>query len=777
MARTLVGNLGETVSKTTDYFTNIPKITAPYTTIVNRAQVTDFAADGLPKFGIDRLATQHAQEVFGETGPNGERVFKAVNDIHDAIRFVGNWSNNNDTAGQRIISDSQTTNFIEVTFYGTGINILHVLGFSYDIRVTVDGGTESANIIPTASQVLVNPGRNYSTNQAITAASNLTLGFHTVKFRQGNSTGLTVYGFEVINTSSSIFVPVAESFNGSSRLYSSSTSTTAYNSGFESGTLGTRGGHVLVYQKTDGTIAKAVTPTNTSSAILTSVDHTNEELVRSYNPREFSAGRADDFSSATVGGDQQLAFTLDDGTTTLVANGAYFLSTAIGFLGNNTVGRFHTLTFVGTGLDILYYGLNTTGTQSWSVSVDGASAVSQDVTGVNGAQRLFKICSGLPYGTHTVKITTTANPAGAQMFGRYDVYAPKTPTLPTGAIALADYFVMADFAANTTAGIDYIATGVLRKVPTREFTYVNGTGGTGDWSVGLSATAYPAGWTVNTDRQNAYFEYTFFGTGFEHRFGGGSNRSANIQVSLQSLSTGGSLQNLTSTNFPSISTSTYGTGASFNATTGIYDQQDAAGPSGSGLRISGLPLALYKVRFLNNTASSFIINDALDIITPIHAPKDVGPARLQNVSMTGSCGVRDLRKFSELQVGEQKKWCQAVGVNNNQSTTVGTLVPVTDSAVSLKVTKAGRYLIAYNCMSYNDTANAGTATQLVINSQTIGSDRATYSSVANIQTMSNDQYVVELQPGNYTIQLYFLRNGGATGVMYALRRTLTVSEL
>ena len=81
---------------------------------------------------------------------------------------------------------------------------------------------------------------------------------------------------------------------------------------------------------------------------------------------------------------------------------------------------------------------------SHAVTIDGASA-GNITTATSGAILNAKICSGLPYGTHIVKVLRSAAVNGSMLFSSFKVYQPKKPTLPAGAIELADYNLMADY--------------------------------------------------------------------------------------------------------------------------------------------------------------------------------------------------------------------------------------------------------------------------------------------------------------------------------------------
>lgn len=754
-------------------FVSIPKISVPFTQIVNRAQIIDLSQDLNARMGVNRLVLHQLARVHNEFGPNGEPVFRVVNDRFDQLRLVGSvWvQGSNQLAGQA--NDS----YLEVVFYGTGVNTLHQLvAATGEMRVSVDGGAEVPVALPNSSVI---GSRGYPTNQPITVASNLTPGLHTVRVRL-NSAGvhnLNLNGIEILNETTNIRVrPGLQLVKGKARTLSVE-SAQAFNSGFELGTLGTRGGRVVVYQKADGTIAKAVTPTDATQLNLSSANHANEEVVRVYNFREFGANRADDFSTL-AGTASNRAFTLNDGTTTLVAQNHSVISLGTReAVAATASGDFLTFTFVGTGLDII----NSRGaanTMPYTVSVDGTAIITATAFGGSGLNNIVKIVSGLPYGTHTVRIASTG--AGTTVaVSDFIVYQPKTPSIPTGAKAIAAYNLMANFAANATAGADTVATGVLRKSNSRELVYVNGTGGSTDWNIPLAVNE-PGGFRNGSDRLNSYFEYIFFGTGFEMRTSAQSDRASNVQVSLQSLSTGGSLQNLTTTNFPSIITSAYGTGVAFNNATGIFDQQDAATTLGVGMRVSGLPLGLYRVRFNNGTAGQFLTVNTFDVITPIHSPKSNLYSSAQNTLTIGSQAIEDLRKIKALeQVTDRKILAQAFGITSDPTTTSGSLVPCPDMSVTITLSEPKNVIISYSGVFLASAINIGAGTSVYVNGTPpngIANIRVAQAYAASTRLMLSDRVSVPLSAGTHKIDVYWYAPFGGTITAGVTYRSLLVEE-
>jgi hypothetical protein len=611
----------------------LTKITVPYTTIVNRAQMVDLSRDMMPRFGIERVQIQQIIRVDGEIGPNGEAVYKPINDRMDQIRLAGNWTNQNAGRGA-VVFGNDTADFMEITFYGTALNLLFAFQSSSATWVySLNGGSETTFLSFTPSGIL--NSRNYAQNQVVSIVSGLTLGHHTVKIRCSVSPGtMGIGGFEILNTNSTIQLTPGSIFHKGRKLTQASLGTTSYNSGFEVGALGTKGGRVVLYKKSDGSTAKAVMPVDTSSATLTSTTHANEEVIRSYFWREFGCGRTDDFSTfVQATGTANRAFALDDGVTALVGNQVNNAPVAEGLSNNQASGSFITLTFVGTGLDIVISSDGNT-RQFDAVSIDGGASIGALSYSASTALKVAKVVSGLPYGTHTVKFSQTSA-AFSPSINSFIVYGPKKPTLPTGAVEIADYNILANYDDNTVAGIDTIAVGVLRKQTSqREAIY------TGTWGLNTDIGVQPSGWNPNTITNGSYFEFTFLGTGFEAR--GESIASLTGTVQLQSLSTGGSLVALTTVNFGTAVFSNYASGYVLNSGTGNLTTTGSV--SGSGFSVSNLPLGLYKLRITNTSTFSLRIGN-IDIITPIHTHKNNGSHMLQNTLAVGSQSINDSRKF------------------------------------------------------------------------------------------------------------------------------------
>lgn len=734
-----------------------------YSSITNRAAMTDLSQNLKAQMGIERIMTPLIYALPNEFGSAGQIVWGAQNDIFGTMRFVGTWSQVNTSFGN-FVQPTTLTDYVEITFFGTGLNLLtQTNGASYSFIASVDGAAGVTTTGPAAAAgVIGNLG--YNTNQMVPVVAGLTLGIHTVTITNNVSFGQPVYGFEILNDSGSVKVNPGVAYTQGKKYTSSAISAFAYTAPV----TGTRGGRSVVYQNGDGTIGTSWTAVNAASAFFTSTDHTNEEVARIYHFREFGSNSViSDFQSVGTSASARV-FCLEDGTTNLNSNNALMdpnIGEAITTVSGT--GNFIVITFVGTGIDVQLQQTANGFTRSLNYQIDGAASIGTTTFTTAQAPVWIKLASGLPYGTHILRINNGSGSLNAPGIVKWAVYQPKKPTIPTGTIELADFNVFANYVAGTTAAFDTIATGVLRKQNVREFSYVNGTGGTIDWT-SSSAASESSGTQLRTDRLNAYWEYTFFGTGFEVRNERNTTRG-NQQFMLQSLSTGGSLVNLTSTAFPTIVTSAYS--ATFTASTGIASFNGVA-VVGAGVSVSNLPLGFYKLRVVNTTASVLIDPDALDIITPIHTNRSDLLADTQNTLPVGSQGISDSRKFTPSKDSQgQKAWAQAVGTATTPSTSSTVYVPIPDMTVVI-TNKSSRVKVSYSVqMTSNGSNGVNTALYIdgVLAFDAIGvtATTAAYSPFTGI---------FNLAPGTHIISVYW-RSPGGTGVSTATTsRILTVEE-
>lgn len=738
--------------------------------ITNRASIPDLANNLKARMGIERIPTQFIYPLPSEYGPNGEPAFSVLNDDRGLIRFCGSWTNFNDSAGARPISASNTTDFVEITFFGTGLSAAIYMTGSRDIRVSVDGGVEGSNIAVAENSMLVN--RNYAAFTLVNIVAGLSLGLHTVKIRNNSgSAPLDVSGFEIITEQTTVNMRPGTAYSQGRKLVVSSPSNVSYLSGFDTVTQNggsvafsqTKGARVVEYVKLDSTRGKAANLAPSSQGNLSGADHTYEDPVRTYFPREFGASRStgDDFSFNTGGSPSAYNFVLDDGQFAMDASACTFVpSSQRDQLTPISVGGFWKITFVGTGLDILRADDGNTTIDSHQVLVDGNSI--GNLTGTaSTASRVQKIVSGLPFGTHTVTVIRTATSNFGVGVLKFIVYQPKKPSLPAGAVEIADYCIPATYVANSTAGVHTIGTGVIRKHMSRETKYVGST-----WSSNtMDPTVYAGAWIWGTTASGDYFEQTFFGTGFDFRTQTNTSQASNVTVTLNGTA-------MTSTNFQSMVTSTYG-GNVFTASTGTLNTNNTL-TRASGFSVSGLPLGFYKVRFTNNSGGSAFYAETLDVIMPVFAYKNQ-VACIQNTISVGSQSLGDTRKVSGIKEIVTRGWGQAQGVNADPQTNRTAAEPVPNLTTVVQ-TKGGRLKIQFAMQQYKSTSANSTWTQVYVDGIAVGPVTLQTSPSANYQITSLGEVTVPVAPGFHKVDVYWFVDGASTATAYSVNRILTAEE-
>ena len=378
----------------------------------------------------------------------------------------------------------------------------------------------------------------------------------------------------------------------------------------------------------------------------------NQEVIRRINFREFGANS----EFATLGDTgANKAFTLDDGTTTLVAGSIVHEATfnTIDYMsigadtGNQSANNF-TLTFVGTGLDVFYLvGGNNATRSDVRVFVDGFSI--GDFDGGDNFTGIIPICSGLAYGTHTVRFQALTSSENDQGVSDFIIYGPKKPeisTLDAGSLELSDYNIMADHVDTPNSGITNLGKGLLRKIVTRE-TLLAGT-----WSLDLASSVSVGGVLVSSAVAGSDLSYTFYGTGLEFRFQGDSGESLSFYIDETDNNNPRPLA-LTDFVLSGSGSPTLGTVGSVTTgeiTFGANTNNNVA------YIIDGLPLGVHTFRCRLNTSSGNFFAKSLDIITPIHINEDnlkVGSEGLNNLTIDP---VVEEDEQVALNLGEAKAW-------------------------------------------------------------------------------------------------------------------------
>lgn len=633
--------IGELLSLGNDsVFLSPPTISAPNSQITDLSGATRKIADPSktlrPALGLERVMIDEVRRLDNEKGPNGDIVFSIVKG-DDRFRCFGNIFATAGQFGPQLSASSGTSYAIEITFFGTGLNILAENGTSRVLNAFVDG-VSIGDIMPDTNGIINN--RNYRPNVIYQVTSGLSLGIHTVRLEKGSTTDSTsIYGFEIITGGSSIQIPSGEIFTKGEKFRNNSLTTSAYNSGFDgSPVLNGRGGRVVEYISNSGRFGKVLQQTNATAQYLTNADHTNEEVLKRYNFRQFGAGRSDDFSTLT-GSISDRYFTMDDGTTLVgddVQRDTSNSVTGEDYITLNGIGDFMSLTFVGTGLDVLLVAVTTAVADACEVFIDGVSVGTGLQCSVNsGPNKIAKVCSGLPFGTHTVKIVRLAT-AGFWAMTDFIMYGPKKPTVPDNAVEVQEYYLMANYSSASAGGsvaadAYRIPTGVIWKSPLREHRYT-GTNYTVIDAGVFSSALYRSGFVPSSSDTGSFQEYVFWGTGFvlEGSSNGGGAMVFTVEVDGALNATGVGL-----------------TAGMSNNGGGTYTQAIGTGVP-SRLEFTGLTLGIHRVKVTRTTASglnTLAYVAGIHIICPIYYPGDDGNS---NMGPSAKVLTTDLRRSPDL---------------------------------------------------------------------------------------------------------------------------------
>ena len=292
---------------------------------------------------------------------------------------------------------------------------------------------------------------------------------------------------------------VATGWTGSTSAYFDSTLDTATSLGLTAWETGgdfyrpVNGGRVVRWVDSSGNIKTSVNmmpPTGTAIAAAsdaalptshawttvslpklssTTIDHSQAEVAKTFNWREFgngnrnrgNSGTGKDLTMLTGSTGVDMAYVMDDGLTSLSCED---MRLSVADLMPQLDEDFSFITFIGTGF-------------SFDVVQNGAG--------------WHHIAQNLPYGTHIIKIKredsgTASNPditidgisltdVGIGTYGSFQqltFHQPKMPPIPENAVVIADYMLYADYVANLTAStqvIKYISKGVRRVSCSRDF--------------------------------------------------------------------------------------------------------------------------------------------------------------------------------------------------------------------------------------------------------------------------------------------------------------------
>lgn len=744
---TLLSKLGQ------PYVDESATISAPYTTVVNRAKIPDLTNDFKLITPSDRIYIQEVYQQFKESGASGQNVFSPVGDTRNLVRFIGTWSNSISSTGMRVES-STVNDLVEITFYGTGLNLLIYGGVSTDLRLSVDGGSYGgSSIIATNSNVL--NGGLHAPYTILPVTSGLSLGIHTVSLKVNSAAALPVAGYEVLNESTTLRLNPGIAYKNGVKIRSTAAQTFAYNTGV----TGTRGGRMLIGVDSTGTITRAFTAVDATTKYLTNTDHTNEEMLRSFYPREF--GGADstgaDFSFGSGGARR---FNLDDASTTLMGSGTSGASVlavnGVQSVVHDGTGDYITIYFTGTGLDISRSDdvANTTPSTTWQVYVDGVSQGYLNNVG-SLAFRTEKIVSGLPYGKHTVTILRNSGATHSMGIQAFHVYQPIKPALSSDSVEIAEYCVVADYSFTastfgTTSYPDYAATsqGVLGKTARREFNYA------GTWT-SVASSGYAYGYRLTSSTVSDYVELTFMGTGVE--FLSTYTTSGSWTVKIDGVAYTGA--------------ATVATGNGSGTWTPGTSTWAMTGTRGARLSITGLTYGKHTVRLTIAAASGALQFQGYEIITPMHMTKTVGPLVRQNVNTISNATSNDLRRTFPAKAEDTVRTNKAIGFLVDPTYASSTITPMYEMMTSFEVKDKPVKITFSACIGGPTSFSA--FVYLYVDG--IPYPEVTIRTGSQSATPFHFTTKLQLSPGWHNIVVHMNVNGG-TMTMDNIRRQLIVED-
>lgn len=623
--------------------------------IENREPIRD-EENSLKSFiGSETIHISAIEEIKGEYGPNNEIIFRPQNK-DPRVRYGGQWiSVGGSTAGTFPALTTGSEGFIEIIWEGTDLYIITDGSDSgeVDVRKTTDGGSESGSSIYDTNASYLTSAQGYRSDILVEVESGLSYGRHTTKLRRNGGTGTWLAVGFVINSSFTQLRTVSGvAFSSSKREQIKTPILLDHDNGY----VGSRGAWAVEYLL-DGTTAIALTEVG-SEATLLSTDHSNEEIDKIENFREFGANSQ--FSTLTTAAD--VNYVKEDNSTALVGDNVSYDASRETLGGGN--GSSFLYSFVGCGIDVIALTSGASSLDTYEVFIDGDSKgnISSSVFTADETDTRITIASGLIYGSHSLKIVRNTAAANGIFFKDFITYRPKFPTLPDGAIPLKDYPILGDYdgsGMSATNGDENTPQGAIYKSALLNAELI------GNWTtLQQNIGNMKSGSRVRTNTTGAKIRHRWYGTGIVLRMQRVANTMTfDVTIDGALNDTGVSLINMT------------------NNTGGSYTISGGADEAGM-LEFTGLAEGWHEIEVEKTGGSGDIVFDGFDIITPIYYSDP--NARLSFETS------RDLRKFSPISdetrkvFGNAKAWL-SYNQNNNQILASHNIAAVVDVAVGTNI--------------------------------------------------------------------------------------------
>ena len=213
------------------------------------------------------------------------------------------------------------------------------------------------------------------------------------------------------------------------------------------------------------------------------IDHSLSEVAKTFNWREFGNGSANGNATyadaSMLSGDDDIAYVMDDGLTSLVGKDVNYHAT-YGF-SRESVNDGYYMTFIGTGITTDSY----VGKKTWAQNLPYGTHIISVITDSSNADQGLAKLDGV-----TIK-SDFSSTSGQQVWqwmlgknesGDLSFHQPKKPPIPEDAVVLADYMLMADHVKRTSADYGNLSKGVRLVSCSRDVFYdMPAVGGT-NWA-------------------------------------------------------------------------------------------------------------------------------------------------------------------------------------------------------------------------------------------------------------------------------------------------------